>query len=135
MNDPPKPQHGRKFGLLATSLTKARPPKGDMEALTAVRDELDAVLKKSSYCENTPFSWVTLSIRYGLKEESKPHYQAINKKYGDLPLAIEVPTEEMEGASLDELKQLFRRAALRALIHAGEKHGRPVDELKAMLAA
>lgn len=132
MNEPPKPSHGRKFGLLATSLTKARPPQMDMEALTVVRDELEAVLIETGYCEGAPFSWVTLSIRYGLKEESKPHYQAINKKYGDLPLAIEVSTEDMQGASLDALKKLFRGAALRALIHAGEKHGRPVEALKSM---
>ena len=69
-----------------------------MEALTAVRDELEAVLIESGYCEGAPFSWVTLSIRYGLKEESEPHYQAINKKYGDLPLAIEVPIEKMQCA-------------------------------------
>lgn len=135
MTEPPKPPHGRKLGLTGTALTKARNPKGDVQALSAVRDELEAVLIESGYCENAPFSWVTISIRFGLKEEEKPHYQAINKKYGDLPLAIEIPTEEMQGASLDELKQLFRRAALRALIHAGEKHSRPVDELKEMLAA
>lgn len=131
---PPTPPHGRKLGLLATALTKARPPKMDMEALQAVRNELEAVLIQTGYCEGAPFSWVTLSIRYGLKEENKPHYQAINKKYGDLPLAIEIRTEEMQEASLDELKRLFRDAALRSLIHAGEKYGRPVETLKAMNA-
>ena len=133
--EPATPPHGRKFGLRATSLPKARPPEMDMEALTAVRDELEAVLIESGYCEGAPFSWVTLSIRYGLKEESEPHYQAINKKYGDLPLAIEVPIEKMQCAPLDELKQFFRRAALRALIHAGEKHGSPIGPLKAMAIA
>ena len=104
----------------------------DMQALTDVRDELEAILIKSGYCDNAPFSWVTLSIRYGLKDETKPHYQTINKKYGDLPFAIEVPIEKMQDASLEELKHLFRSAALRALIHAGEKYSRPVDVLKAI---
>jgi hypothetical protein len=134
MSEPPKPPHGRKLGLTGTALTKARNPKGDVQALSAVRDELEVVLIESGYCEDAPFSWVTISIRFGLKEESEPHYQAINKKYGDLPLAIEVPTEKMQGASLDELKRIFKDAALRALIHAGEKHGRPVSELKSMAA-
>jgi hypothetical protein len=135
MNEPPKPAHGRKLGLIGTSLTKARNTKADVQALSLVRDELEAVLIQSNYYEGAPFSWVTISIRFGLKEEREPHYHAINKKYGDLPLAIEVPIERIQSASLDELKQLFRNAALRALIHAGEKYSRPVGALKDMAAA
>jgi Immunity protein 39 len=133
MSEPTKPPHGRKLGLIGTALTKARNPKGDVQALSAVRDELEAVLIASGYCEGAPFSWVTISIRFGLKEEIEPHYQAINKKYGDLPLAIEISTESMRGASSGELRRIFRDAALRALIHAGARHGRPVDALKAMV--
>lgn len=96
---------------------------------------MEAVLIDSDFFGSAPFSWITLSIRYGLKDDSEPQYQAINKKYGDLPLAIEVSTEKMQGASLDELKRIFKDAALRALIHAGEKHGRPVGALKAIAAA
>lgn len=135
MIEPAKPPHNRKLGLIGTSLTKARLNKSSGIALDSVRDELEAVLINSNFFEGAPFSWVTLSIRYGLKEESEPHYQAINKKYGDLPLAIEVSTEKMQGASLDELKRIFRDAALIALIHAGEKHGRPVDALKSIATA
>jgi hypothetical protein len=132
MTEPPRPPHGRKLGLIATALTKARNPKGDVQALAAVRDELEAVLIKVGYCDGAPFSWVTISIRFGLTEEEKPHYEVINKKYGDLPLAIEIRAADLQGASSDEMKHHFRRAALRALIHAGEKYGRPVNELKAI---
>jgi len=135
MTAPPRPPHGRKLGLTGTALTKARNPKSDIQALSVVRDELEAVLIRSGYCEDAPFSWVTISIRFGLKEEENPHYESINKKYGDLPMAIEVRTEEMQGASLDKLKHIFRRAALRALIHAGERYGRPVGELREMFVA
>lgn len=87
----------------------------------------------SGYLHDAPFSWVTLAIRYGLKNEENPHYMRINKKYGDLPLAIEVDVHEMIGASLEELHRIFRSASLRALIHAGEKYGRPVAALKALM--
>lgn len=133
MSEVAKPPHGRKLGLTGTALTKLKNPKNDVQALSAVRDELEAVLIECGYCENAPFSWVTISIRFGLKEESDPHYQAINKKYGDLPLSIEISVEKMQGISFDELKKIFRRAALKALIHAGQRLGRPVEALKLML--
>lgn len=129
---PAKPPHNRKLGLLGSSLTKARLNKDSGTALGFVRDELEAALIDSNFFDGTPFSWITLAIRYGLKEESTPHYQAISKKCGDLPLAIEVPIEKLQDASLEELKRIFKGATLKALIHAGEKYGRPVEALKAM---
>ena len=90
---------------------------------------------ESGYLEGAPFSWVTIAVRYGLKNDDKPSYQAINKKYGDLPLAIEVDTYELIGASLDDLKFIFGKAVLKALIHAGEKFERPVGSLEKMLSS
>lgn len=129
---PAKPPHNRKLALSGIALTMARNPRGDVKALSSVRDELEQVLIQSCYLDQAPFSWVTISIRFGLKEEAIPHYLPIDRKYGDLPLAIEVPTEAMQGVSQVELEAIFRKAALRALIHAGEKYGRPTDELKAL---
>jgi hypothetical protein len=108
----------------------ARVPKAVFEAFDAVRAELKPILVASNYFKDVPFSWITLVIRFGLKNEDKPHYGRISKKYGDLPLSIEVDVNEMLGVSLDELRIVFRRATLRALIHAGEKYRRPVDTLR-----
>ena len=129
---PAKPPHDRKLGLIGTALTIARTPKYDIKAFSVVRDEIEAVLVQSGFLDGAPFSWVQISVRYGLKEDETPHYQRINKKYGALPLAIEVSTEAMLSASLEELTMIFRAAVLRALIHAGEKYQRPTDELKAL---
>ena len=130
MHEPAKPPHDGKLGLIGVSLTLARVPKTTLEAFAAVEAELEPILEASGYLKDAPFSWVTLAIRYGLKNEDRPHYNRINKKYGDLPLSIEVDVHEMLGASLDELRIVFRRATLRALIHAGEKYHRPIDALR-----
>jgi hypothetical protein len=87
---PAKPPHNRKLGLIGVALTKARNPKGDVAALSSVRDELERVIIEEGYLEGAPFSWVTISIRFGIKTEAEPRHQPINKKYGDLPLAIEI---------------------------------------------
>lgn len=130
-----KPPHDRKLGLVGASLTKARLNKQSGQALDMVRDAVEKAMVESGYLDGAPFSWVTIAVRYGLKNDDKPIYQRINKTYGDLPLAIEVDTHEMMGASLDDLKRIFLHAILKALIHAGQKYGRPVAALESMLVS
>ena len=116
-------------------MTKQKNNRFDAKALTAVRDAIEKVMVESGYLEDAPFSWVTIAVRYGLKNDDKPSYQAINKKYGDLPLAIEVDTHELTGASLDHLKFVFGKAVLKALIHSGVKFERPVESLEKMMSS
>jgi len=128
-----KPPHNRKLGIMGVSLTKARPNRHDLPAMEAVQDEIESVIIDSGYLINAPFNWVTISLRYGLKDEQTPHYQKINKKYGDLPLAIEIDTHRLLDASLEQLKGIFREAVVKALVHAGEKYKLPTDHLKEIL--
>lgn len=130
-----KPPHNRKLGLSGIALTEQKNNRHDAKALTAVRDVVEKAMIESGYLDGAPFSWVTIAVRYGLKNDDKPSYQAINKKYGDLPLAIEVDTHEMVGASLDDLTLTFGKAVLKALIHAGQRFERPVEALERMLAS
>lgn len=134
MKAPAHPPHNRKLGITGTALTSARNPKDDVQALSAVRDELERVMIEHGYCDGAPFSWVTISIRFGTKNDQEPTYQKINIKYGDLPLAIEISTDDMQGVSLGQLTELFRCAALRALIHAGERYDRPTKALRTIAA-
>ena len=128
-----KPPHSRKLALLGVAMTAARNPKESIRALGEVRDQLEALLISEDFFDGAPFSWSTLSIRYGLKNELEPHYEKINSSYGDLPLAIEVNCREFKGADLQELRKLFERSALLALIHAGKRYGRPTQALEARL--
>jgi Immunity protein 39 len=128
-----KPPHNRKLGLSGVSLTKARLNKQSGKALDDTRDEIEKIIIDSEYLEGAPFSWVTIAVRYGLKNDGKPCYQAVNKKYGDLPLSIEVDTHELIDTSLEELKLIFKEAVLKALIHAGKKFERPTGPLERVL--
>ncbi|EHZ2845481.1 immunity protein 39 [Vibrio vulnificus] len=128
-----KPPHDRKLGLNGVALTKQRNNRNDAKALTAVRDEIEKVIIDSEYLEGAPFSWVTIAVRYGLKNDDKPSYQSVNKKYGDLPLSIEVDTHRLIDASLEELKLIFKGAVLKALIHAGKKFERSTGPLELVL--
>lgn len=128
-----KPSHNRKLGLIGVALTKQRRNRHATKALVEIRDEIEKVLIESHYFQDAPFSWVTIAVRYGLKNDDQPSYQAVNKKSGDLPLAIEIDTHEMTSASQEELKVVFKRAILRALIHAGRRFEHQTESLEKML--
>jgi hypothetical protein len=121
-----KPPHNQKLALSGISLTKARLHKQSGVALGLVRDAIEKVVIESGYLEEAHFSWVTISILYGQKNDDIPKCEAVNEKYGDLPLSIEVDVHEILEASLDDLRLMFGKAVLKALIYAGKKFDRPV---------
>ena len=127
--------HDRKIVLSAVSLTKARTRPFDLDVMGELMDEVEHIMVTTGYLNNAPFKWVGLILRYGLKNEDIPHYQRINKKYGDLPLAIELDTHELREASREELKDRFIVATLNALIHAGKKYDLPTKALQQRLDA
>lgn len=128
--------HKRKLVLSGVALTKARiPAKKNAAVANRVRDELEQELVESGFLEKAPFRWVGLIIRYGLKDEDEPHFDKIDQKHGDLPLAIEIDTHRLLEASEDEMAAVYRKATLTALVHAGEKYQLPVDRLRSLLEA
>ena len=128
--------HNRKLVIGGVALTMARiSAKVNASVVSRVRDELEQEMIRYNYLNDAPFKWVGLIIRKGLVDETEPHYEKINQKDGDLPLAIEIDTHRLLGASEDEMAAVYRKATLTALIHAGEKYRLPVDRLRVLLEA
>ena len=124
--------HDRKIVLSGISLTKAKTNPTDMKAAMGIMDEIEDVLISSNFFEKASFSWIGLSIRYGLKYEDAPHYQGISKKYGDISLAIEIDTHDLIKASYEEVKKIFMIATLKSVIHLGQKYNLPVKDLEGL---
>ena len=128
--------HNRKLALSGIALTKARiQPKPNAAAANRSRNELEQEMIRSGYLEGAPFKWIGLSIRYGLIDEAEPHYQKIDPMDGELPLAIEIDVHRLLEVSEDEMAEVYRKATLTALIHAGERYGLPITRLRALLDA
>ena len=126
--------HNRKLVLGGVALTKARVHAKPMAAAAnRVRDELEQEVMQSGYLDGAPFTWVGLIIREGLMDEEAPHYQKIDPKDGELPLAIEIDVHRLLGVSEDEMAAVYRKATLIALIHAGERYGLPITRLHSLL--
>jgi hypothetical protein len=125
--------HNRKIVLGGASLTTARCNRYDIPVMGEIMDELEQVMISTGYLEKAPFKWVGLMLRYGLKDEDEPHYQRINKKHGDLPVAIELDTHDLQHASREELKDIFTIATLKVLVHIAQKYGLPGEQFAEML--
>ena len=115
--------HNRRIVLSGVSLTPARLNQAIYQASSDVMDEIEGLMLKSGYLDQTPFRWVGLIFRYGLKNEDEPHYKPIDPKDGELPLAIELDAHELRRASPEELRLKLSVGALKALIHAGGEFG------------
>ena len=128
--------HNRKLVLSGVALTKAKiPARQNAAAANRVRDELEREIIESGFLEHAPFKWVGLVIRYGLVDETEPHYDKIDPGHGDLPIAIEIDSRRLLKASEEEMTVIYRKATLTALVHVGERYLLPVHRLRALLDA
>ncbi len=105
--------HNRKLVIGGAALTEARNNRHCISVAAEIMDELGPVMVSTGYLNNAPFKWLGIILRFGLKNEDEPHYRRINKKHGDLPVAIELDTHELQHASRDELKEVFTIATLK----------------------
>lgn len=98
------------------------------------QDKIEKILIDSNFFEDMPFKWVGLLYLYGIKNSLIPKYERINKKYGDLPIEIELKMEILEWAdqhNLELLYDIFMIGALEALMHVGKKYKLPTHLLEA----
>ena len=123
-----------KLAIGGASLTAARLNRHSMPVMCEVNEQLESELLAVDFLKGAPFKWIGLILRFGLVNEDVPHYQRINKKYGDLPVAIELDTHELRNASRDELKEKFLVATLKTLIDIARKYNLPGESFERMLA-
>ena len=51
-------------------------------------ENLDPLVRKNDLFKGTPFLWVGISDRYGIKNNLKIEFSRIGKKYGNIPNTI-----------------------------------------------
>jgi len=102
--------HNRKLVIGGAALVKAR-LKNDVQAMSAVRDELETLLLDCDFFAAAPFKWIGLIIRFGLEDKVEPVYQRISKTHGNLPISVEVDMkfDFFESLSHKEAKTFFDR--------------------------
>ena len=91
------------------------------------------MIASSNFLGGAPFTWISIMLRFGLKNAEAPEYQGIQAKDNDLWVAIEVDTHDVLEASREQLKACLTIAILRSLIDIGRKYKLPYGPFQAML--
>jgi hypothetical protein len=124
--------HDRKLVIGAVALVMGKVRNGG-EAIDSIRNELEQILIESEWFPSAPFTFVSLILRYGNKNDIRPEFQRVSRKYNDLPLAIEVDMQDILAVhrrDKDKLKNIFGRATVCALIAAADKYNLPKQKLE-----
>jgi hypothetical protein len=132
--NPPLPPHDTRLGYIEVSLTEQPLQERWGTSLDRLKHEIEQVVIGEGFLTHAPFSWVLLSIRYGLQYSSEPVYYPINAKYGNLMLSFELDVRDLISATDEEVYLIFKRASLMSLVHAGQKYGRPIKVFERMLS-
>jgi hypothetical protein len=101
-------------------------------AKTMPQYSIEELIIKSSFLEKAPFSWISLSYSFGLNNNLKVKYHAIDKEIGDILISVELDIKILQWAdihNLDLLHDIFMMAALEALIQLGKKYKLPTGLL------
>jgi hypothetical protein len=125
--------HNRKIVLGGASLTTARCNPHDLAVMEEIMAEFEPIMLSAAFFSAAPFTWVGLLLRYGLKNENRPHYQGIDERDGEIALAIELDTHDLQHASREELKNIFTIATLKTLVDVGKKYNLPYQKFEEML--
>lgn len=127
MHDP----FNRRISIGSVALVKER-LKNDMLYRKPIKPYLDTFLKNKGYFRTDRFLWVGLIFRYGIKNNLKVEFQRIDKKYGDLPISVELNIKILEWAdknNLTLLHDIFMIATLEALLQVCDKYKLPKDAI------
>jgi hypothetical protein len=101
------------------------------------KEYLQELLISIGYFEGAKFTWVGMTVRCGLKNETKTHFEGLDKKYECIDIAKQLDMRILLTADendVDMLMDFFKIAALDSLIDAGKKYKLKESAIEALKA-
>ena len=111
------------------SLVKGRIPDAGV-VMQEICNQLEPLLAETGYIDNAPFKTVSLILRFGEKTDFTPIYEPINKRYSELPVAVELQLAALRSADKDTVINEFFSATIGVLIDVARKYSLPFGELE-----
>jgi hypothetical protein len=99
--------------------------KNASEKRKIIKNNLDLIIKKTDYCHNTHYEWISLLYLHTDKTNLKVIYGKIHKIDKDLPINILLDMKILQWAdqnNLELLEDILTIAAIEALIQVGKKY-------------
>ena len=115
--------------LLGVGLKKGRIVNGQ-KAMISLATDINPYLHDSKFLKDAPFSLVSFIFRYGDTFSLKADIEPINKKHDELPVAAEVPMDELRTSSLEDVKKAFAKVLLPALRSVASVYNLPTSGIQ-----
>jgi len=90
--------------------------------LDGVRDDVEKTIIESRQMDSAPFEFISLMIRYGLKNDASPDTGRIHQSYRDLPLTIEIDLQSIMDKDEKSVQVFFTNVVLLCVIDAFAKY-------------
>lgn len=119
----------RRLAIGGVALVEARLGKIN-PVLMQILEEFNQWLLDDGWPGPAPFQYVSLIIRFGLKDDLEPEIGRVNKKYGELAVSIEVDTHPLLKRDMEVARQVFQRATALALLGVAQKYSIPSPILR-----
>lgn len=102
---------------------------GLSKSLQYACDTLRPVLDEQGFFQNAPFSWVGISVLYGVGTELGPVFVGQSKKTGIIEYRMVLDAQKLYRLSIDELNAVVLSCAVFVLLHLAKKHHLPAERL------
>ena len=89
------------------------------QSMIALATDLNNYLVRYKFLDGAPFSTIHAIFRYGNKYSKSPTIKNIDSKHDELPVTVEVPLDDLQLSSLDEVTQAFTSVLIPALRFIG----------------
>ncbi len=93
-------------------------------------DRLEPELQKANFLDNAPFETVSVVFRFGEKNGTSTEYATIDKRHGELPVAMELEMDSLRQMSREEVGSVLLDATLGILMKIGCEYDLPLDFLQ-----
>lgn len=99
------------------------------KAMISLAMEINPYLREGKFLDGAPFTLINLIFRYGDKYSELAEIEDIDSVHGELPVAVEVPMDELRVASVETVRAAFASVLIPALRLIAQNFNLPSDPI------
>lgn len=107
--------------------------KNTQKSLMQLMEVLNPILAGNGFLDGAPFGRISVIVREGFKYSETIEIEKIDRRHKELPVAFEVPLDELRLASVDHLCEIYMKYTLQILEAVSVKFdldGKVIEKLR-----
>jgi len=89
--------------------------KNSQKAISQLMEKINPFLVQSSFLDGAPFELISVIIRWGDNYSKVADIRKVDKRHKELPVAFEVPLDELRMESVEKLEVIYAKYAIQIL--------------------